>query len=153
MASKIIVTSNWYNADLLDRFPNHLFVFGDNTKRYGKGGQAVIRDMPNSFGVATKVTPSMDHLAFFNDNNDIGIKTIEADIGKLKEICNDGIYEAIVFPATGLGTGLAQLRQRAPKTWEFLRDQLMLHFNVKIKIANYGLNDPAKPEEEYYELC
>lgn len=109
--------------------------------------------MPNSFGVATKVTPSMDHMAFFDDNNELGIKTIEADIGKLKEIRDDGIYEVIVFPATGLGTGLAQLRTRAPKTWEFLRDQLMLHFNVKIKIANYELNDPTKPEEEYYELC
>ena len=31
----------------------------------------------------------------------------QKEIDTIKEICNDGVYEAIVFPATGLGTGLA----------------------------------------------
>lgn len=39
-------------------------------KRYGKRGQAIIRNEPNAYGVATKRYPSMDDWAFFSDKYD-----------------------------------------------------------------------------------
>lgn len=49
-----------YTPELLRANREKIYVFGDNMKRYGKRGQAVIRDEPNAFGVATKRHPSMD---------------------------------------------------------------------------------------------
>ena len=50
--------------------PNKIYIFGDNLCSVGKGGQAVIRDCNNVFGIPTKRTPSMDSNAFFSDNFD-----------------------------------------------------------------------------------
>lgn len=47
-----------YTIQLLNQNKHKIYVFGDNMKRYGKGGQAVIRDCPNSFGIPTKRYPS-----------------------------------------------------------------------------------------------
>ena len=62
---KIEVESRMFTERLLRENPHKIFVFGDNMKRYGKRGQAVIRDEPNAYGVATKRYPSMDNWAFF----------------------------------------------------------------------------------------
>tara|TARA_A100001015_G_scaffold292904_1_gene368800 strand:+ start:609 stop:785 length:177 start_codon:yes stop_codon:yes gene_type:complete len=37
--------------------PKYLFIFGDNDIQTAKGGQAIIRDEPNSFEIPTKITP------------------------------------------------------------------------------------------------
>jgi len=42
-----------------------MYIFGDNTYRVGKSGQAIIRDENNAFGIVTKVAPSNDTNAFF----------------------------------------------------------------------------------------
>lgn len=44
--------------DYLANNPDHIFVFGDNTLRYGKGGAAVLRDVPNTYGFITKKMPN-----------------------------------------------------------------------------------------------
>jgi hypothetical protein len=54
----LLKTSLHYTAELLVAHPHTLFVFGDNVQRYGKGGQAMIRDEPNALGVATPPSPS-----------------------------------------------------------------------------------------------
>ena len=54
---------------LLRENPNWLFVFGDNALRYGKGGQAVIRDEPNAFGIVTKLKPSNSNDSYMTDKN------------------------------------------------------------------------------------
>ena len=59
-----------YTPLMLRDKPEKIYVFGDNMKRYGKRGQAVIRDEPNAFGVATKRHPSMYDWAFFSDKDD-----------------------------------------------------------------------------------
>ena len=53
---KVEVVNKYTNA-LLKKNRNKLFVFGDNCLRKGKAGQAIIRDQPNSAGIATKVLP------------------------------------------------------------------------------------------------
>lgn len=142
MKSKIIVTSNWYTPQFVASNPTYLFVFGDNLLRVGKGGQAVIRDLPNTFGVATKATPSMDTKAFFDDANPEHLKQLKTDLGMLKEIGNLGSYYAIVFPTSGLGTGLAQLREKAPDIYSDMLRILEVDFGIEVS-----------PYDGSYSLC
>lgn len=45
--------------------PDHIFVFGDNTLRTGKGGAAKLRDEPNTYGFITKIYPNNNFDAFY----------------------------------------------------------------------------------------
>lgn len=47
---------------------NHsvLFIFGDNSRRFGKGGAAKLRNEPNAIGFITKKYPSNDESSFYN---------------------------------------------------------------------------------------
>jgi len=45
--------------------PNHIFVFGDNLIRKGKGGAAKLRDMPNAYGFITKKYPNNRDSSFY----------------------------------------------------------------------------------------
>ena len=108
------------NPDIVRANPDKIYLFGDNLQRTGKGGQAVIRDEPNAFGIATKKAPKRDDAAFFTDADyDEAIKIIDEDIQKA---LNDG--RTIVIPKAGLGTGRAQLATRAPKINEYLQNRL-----------------------------
>ena len=55
-----VIQQEWYTVEECLKHPKTLYIFGDNILRIGNGGQAVIRNIPNSFGIATKRTPSMD---------------------------------------------------------------------------------------------
>ena len=96
--------------------PYKIFLFGDNLCRIGMGGQAgAMRGEPNAVGIPTKKHPSHREFAYFNDDEyEINIKHIDEaflDIGGNKNI---------VIPEDGLGTGLAQLPTRAPKTYQYI---------------------------------
>ena len=95
--------------------PHKLFVFGDNLRREGYGGQArEMRGEPNAVGIPTKVAPSMDENAFFTNQhyNKWLLESLPDCIRLYKFVCDcDG---GIVWPKAGIGTGLAQLSQRAP---------------------------------------
>lgn len=45
--------------------PNHIFVFGDNLQRKGKGGAATLRDEPNTYGFITKKAPNNNSGSFY----------------------------------------------------------------------------------------
>jgi len=114
----------WYSIDLLKSNPDCVFIFGDNLLHYGKGGQAIIRDEPNAYGIPTKKTPSMHDNAFFVDS-----EYEENCAHILKAIENiPKEYKTVVFPEDGLGTGLAQLHITAPKTFKFLNDTINSKF-------------------------
>lgn len=110
----------WYDrADLMTN-PDFLYVFGDNILRVGMGGQAyACRGEPNAVGIPTKWAPHSGPGAFFDDEDFARIvSVIEADFNKIiRHLDNGG---TVVFPADGLGTGLAELPQRAPKIHEFI---------------------------------
>ena len=55
----IILQKEYYSVEQCLANPDTLYVFGDNTQRFGKGGQAQIRDCKNSFGVCTKLYPEV----------------------------------------------------------------------------------------------
>ena len=94
--------------------PEVLFVFGDNLVREGRGGQAKeMRGERNAIGIPTKRYPSMIAWSFLSDEN-----FVEWARESGPEICQLLAHEGkIVWPAAGIGTGLAELQQRAPLIW------------------------------------
>ena len=45
--------------------PDCYFIFGDNSRHYGHGGAAKLRDLANSIGFVTKKVPSNDPNSFY----------------------------------------------------------------------------------------
>ena len=127
---KFIKQDKWYNVDQCLEESDSLFIFGDNTIRKGKGGQAQIRDCKNSFGIATKLYPSMKESSFFDDSEKC-FDIIDKEIDNLKNIISTTDYKTIVFPADGLGTGLSDLQNRAPKLLEHLNKRLVEAFEIQ----------------------
>jgi hypothetical protein len=113
----VVLYSGWLSEELCQRCPDLTFVFGDNLRGIGKGGQAIIRDEPNAFGVPTKRKPSMTPGSFFDDGNpadlDAVLDALTVLWAKLK------LGETIVIPVTAdgkvsLGCERAELPSRAP---------------------------------------
>lgn len=101
---------------------NVLYVFGDNVKRVGLGGQAAaMRHEPNAVGVATKYSPSEP---FGEEPHQIAAqkRIIDEDMKPLfRHVRLGGI---VVWPADGIGTGLAGLDRYAPSTLEHIQNKL-----------------------------
>lgn len=125
--SGITVVSEHYTSDLLRRYPDKIFVFGDNLLRQGRGGQAIVRDETNSFGIVTKRKPSMELDAFFSDK----IEELEAVSRDLERLFILSTTNEIVFPSGGIGTGLAKLKEFSPLIWNELNTQLLFYFGFK----------------------
>jgi hypothetical protein len=96
----------------------YVFLFGDNLQRRGRGGQALhMRGEPNAIGIPTKRAPSMHESAFFSDDDfDANCAAIDAAFALIPADAT-----VVVIPSAGLGTGRAQLQQRAPRTWAHLQ--------------------------------
>ena len=121
--SSITVVERYTDADVKAN-PNTIYVFGDNTKRTGTGGQAQIRNNPNAMGIATKLAPSMEESAFMTDADlDNNKAVIDSDIAKIKATGNP-----VVLPKDGFGTGLAKLKEKAPQTYSYLKQRLLEEF-------------------------
>ena len=115
-----VETVKRYSVEDLRNNPDKIYIYGDNLERIGKKNQSIIRDEPNAYGIATKKSPSMGENAFFTDDEfEANKKIIDEDIAAIKA---DG--RTIVLPEDGLGTGLAGLKNRAPKTFAYLEEQL-----------------------------
>lgn len=52
--------------EFLDKNPNAIFVFGDNTRRVGYGGAAILRDHPQTYGFITKKNPDNMDESFYH---------------------------------------------------------------------------------------
>lgn len=105
---------HWITRDMLQAEPDKLFVFGDNAARRGLGGQAKeLRGEPNAVGIITKIAPSNKPGSFLSD--EYYTKWwfwSQPDFCRLfGHVANRGV---VVWPQNGIGTGLAQLPQRAP---------------------------------------
>jgi hypothetical protein len=115
-----------YTPELLQSQPDHFFVFGDNALRSGKGGQAIIRDEPNALGVATKMLPSNAPEAFFQDDDHTQLAIVLNDIARVLRLA---LNHPVYIPMTAdnkvdLGTGLAELPQRAPALYDLINGYL-----------------------------
>ena len=106
--------------DDLRRNPNAVYLFGDNEARTGLGGQArEMRGEPNAFGIATKKSP----YEFWSDCEYFrNIQVINSDYSKI--YLQKAPNKILVVPSDGIGTGLAELKIRAPYTFDYLQDQM-----------------------------
>ncbi len=99
----------------------------------GKAGQASIRDTKNkdgktvAFGIPTKQLPSMNDNAFFSDTVDEA-KAVMKSLRELYKLKQQGWN--IVFPEDGLGTGLARMKEKSPKTFKEMNNIIKEHFGV-----------------------
>lgn len=109
----VCIENRPYSKELLRDNPEKIYVFGDNMKRYGKRGQAVIRDEPNAYGIATKRYPSMEDWAFFSDKDD----EFDCVLNDLRGLYILSKTHTIVFPKAGIGTGLADMEKRSFAIW------------------------------------
>lgn len=117
-----------WDINLVRNNPNKIFVFGDNDKRNGIGGQAVIRNLSNSIGIRTKKEPLNNNESFYTDVDfDENCKKIIEDLIKIKIKSIEG--NTIVFSKNGYGTGLASLKEKAPNTFNYLCDLLKSFFH------------------------
>lgn len=131
--------------------PDTLFVFGDNDQRSGLGGQAKeMRGEPNAIGVRTKHKPSTYPSAYWTDSTlEENKKKIDEDFAKITS--HKG---RVVIPAAGLGTGLAGLKDKAPKTLEYIEGkikELQNSSNASTAVSNpvvQGQNQSAANTQE-----
>lgn len=107
----------------LRKHPKTLFVFGDNDMRRGKGGQAVNRDEPNAVGFRTKHKPTTNADAYYSDDNYTdNIRKMREDLDNIKRLSvnYDSLY---IMP--GIGEGRALLKEKAPKTYKWMKNNLI----------------------------
>lgn len=83
--------------------PSHVFVFGDNILRRGRGGAAVLRDEPNTFGFVTKKAPNNQHTSFYRPHEYLFV--YEQEIKRLNAAIAYNPH--CLFLISKLGAGLA----------------------------------------------
>lgn len=80
-----------------------------------------MRGEPNAIGIPTKWFPSTTQYSYFINldvDNILVRQEINKSFDKLEEhLRNNG---EIILPKNGIGTGLSQLKQRAPKIFEYI---------------------------------
>jgi hypothetical protein len=115
---KIKFIDSFYSLQLSQSKPQTLFLFGDNTMRVGNGGQAIIRNLPNSLGVITKKVPNTKEEAFFRDKDLEEYKEyLEIDMSILREKGKD--FDEIVVNKN-IGLGLADMLNKCPLCYQEL---------------------------------
>jgi hypothetical protein len=99
---------------------NRIFIFGDNLLEKGYGGQAAeVRGEPNAIGIPTKKKPEMTEDSFFTDDEfEANKKAIDEAMNKIPK------NATVVMSMAGLGTGRAQLKEKAPITFGYLEGKL-----------------------------
>lgn len=146
----IYVEDRMYTPKLCDENPNTLFVFGDNLREKGLGGQANIRNMPNSIGIPTKVFPGYAGKDYFSDDVEkevwmmyLGSITLAVGGVLFVSVHNSFEYTAIALPKGGFGTGLAEMSTRAPKLFKKMNELLLVAFNfdnTKGGLVSYSMD-------------
>ncbi len=120
---EIIIFEGFWDEDDVQEMQDYLFLFGDNDIQRGKGGQAVIRDEPNTIGIPTKKYPSYrDDSFYYDEEYEENIVKIDKAFEQVLEKAKN--YKGIVLPKDGFGTGLAELPTRAPKTLEYINKKI-----------------------------
>lgn len=127
-----VVLSNFISRADLRANRDALFVFGDNVKERGFGGQAKeMRGEPNAVGIPTKWKPAMDEAAFFSDSDLPAIRGLIDE--RFEELMRHRASGGkIVWPALGVGTGLADLPNRAPRVWDYIESKRRALFDHSV---------------------
>lgn len=119
-----IIYQKWISRADLKANRQILYLFGDNDRRIGLGGQAKeMRGEPNAVGVRTKHDPGGCDPSFYSDKNLAeNVEKINQDLEPVREhLKSDGL---VVIPLDGLGTGLSAMPSMCPLTFAALEEQL-----------------------------
>lgn len=114
-----------FSNKLCKKYPDKIFVFGDNLIKKGKKGQAIIRDNVNAFGVPTKKYPSNTVDSYFRDTLKDKL-TVALRLVELRNQAYNG--KTIVFPSSGIGTGLADMGQYCPSIFIWMNNFIEKNF-------------------------
>ncbi len=133
--SKCGVCFTNYSLDYLRKHPDLVFVFGDNLSRIGSGGQAIIRDEPNTFGLVTKRNPDHKPGSYMTGTPE-DYEAVASDLDRLHQLISTGT--SIVFPSSGLGTGLARLQTTAPDLLAYIDAEVskLIHTDYRLIRTN-----------------
>lgn len=112
----------FYTRNEIKTNPDKLYIFGDNFAQKGYGGQArEARGEPNSIGIPTKRNPNWSDAAYLTDADfEEWLSLALPNMELAKQALAEG--KTVVLPASGIGTGLAELETRAPKIFNTLLD-------------------------------
>jgi hypothetical protein len=115
---------DYYTRAEIQTHRGRIYVFGDNEQGVGLGGQAgAARGEVNSLGIPTKRAPGRAPGDYWSDANFAhNIGAMELPLRRLENLLLEGW--TVVLPAAGLGTGLAMLPTRAPRTFAYLQQRL-----------------------------
>lgn len=132
---KVEIFPGFWTLEDVRNSKGKIFIYGDNDARFGKGGQSIIRDEPNTIGIRTKKLPYSDDNSYYNDLE------FEENKNKIIEDIDNILLQSllgkiIVFSNGGYGTDRAKLQEKAPKTFQFLCDILLDKFNYNNQIIN-----------------
>ena len=134
--NKVEYFKGFWNRVDIEKQTDKVFLFGDNTddrlvtKYIPASTQAVIRGLPNAIGIDTKKNRGTSIQSYFTNS----------DFNTFKQQVDEAIQKAkdsgkiIVIPEDGIGTGKAMLKEKAPKLFSYLEEQLNLLKNSEIEI-------------------
>lgn len=119
-----IIRPTWVRRADLQANPQRLYLFGDNEARAGFGGQAAeMRGEPNAVGIRTKAAPHRGPSAYWTDATyERNREMIDEDLAPV--VAHWAAGGEIAIPADGLGTGLSNLPNTAPRTYAYLEARL-----------------------------
>ena len=120
-----------YTPEYLRNHSNITFIFGDNLSRTGNGGQAIIRNESNALGLASKRTPDHSPTAYMT-GTPTDYDAVNLDLARIEELAISG--KQIVFPAAGIGTGLARLQTTAPDLLAYIDSEIskLIHADYRL---------------------
>lgn len=120
-----IIQEEWFTKEQIRANPDTYFVFGDNEQRFGTGGQAKpCRGEPNCIGVRTKRWPSNHPDSFWTDIClDSNKEMIKQDFKAVVQALKAG--KTVIFPASGIGTGMSDLERKAPSTLLYIYEWIV----------------------------
>ena len=135
--SRVQIWKGFWSRKDVENNPDKVFLFGDNFEDAETGyvpssTQAVIRGLPNAIGISTKNDRGTKESSYLTD----------ADFNTFKQRVDEQIQKAkesgktIVIPEDGIGTGKAQLKERAPKLFEYLQQELNKLKNIQPQTAS-----------------
>lgn len=136
------IYSGYWTRDEVSKQTDKVFLFGDNTddrlntNYIPKSTQAVIRGLPNAIGIDTKKDRRTSNNSYFTDTDFDSFK-IQVD-NAIQKAIDSG--RTIVIPADGIGTGKAQLKERAPKLFAYLQEELNRLQEMSTMPIDYGIH-------------
>ena len=146
--SRVQIWKGFWSRKDVENNSDKIFLFGDNFEDARTGyvpssTQAVIRGLPNAIGISTKNNRGTNEGIIDRDDYQESSYLDNQDFEMFKKHVDKQISKAIdsgktiVLPEDGIGTGKAELKERAPKLFEYLNQELeKLKSTVPVKFID-----------------